>query len=120
MAIDQSTEKHGIAPFVIADNHDLARAGLRSMLANERRLQFAGEAENGREAVELCTRVRPRLVLMDLYMPVLNGIDATRQIIAKQPQIAVLVLTMAEGDDSVFAAMRAGESLAQGLNSFDA
>ena len=70
--------------------------------------RWSGEAGDGAEAVAAAAELRPDVVVMDLHMPVLNGVDATRQITARSPAVAVLVLTMLEGDDSVFAAVRAG------------
>jgi DNA-binding NarL/FixJ family response regulator len=71
-------------------------------------VQVVGEAGDGHAAVEAARRLSPDVVVMDLHMPGLNGIDATRQVVLEQPSVAVLVLTMLDGDDSVFAAMRAG------------
>jgi DNA-binding NarL/FixJ family response regulator len=67
-----------------------------------------GEASDGQQAIEVVARLLPDVVVMDLHMPVLNGVDATRAITTAHPEVAVLVLTMLEGDDSVFAAVRAG------------
>jgi len=70
--------------------------------------EVVGEATDGQEAVTLAARLEPDVVLMDLHMPVMNGVDATRAITSAQPGVAVLVLTMLDGDESVFAAVRAG------------
>jgi DNA-binding NarL/FixJ family response regulator len=93
---------------VIADDHPVFRAGLRALLEVEADLSVAGEASTGSEAVALAAEVRPDVVLMDLYMPDLDGIAATKQILHSDPQAAILVFTMFDDDDSVFAAMRAG------------
>jgi DNA-binding NarL/FixJ family response regulator len=93
---------------LVVDDHPLYREGLTTAMDAMTGVEVVGEAGNGQEAVHLAGQLQPDIVVMDLYMPVLGGIDATRQIIAQRPQTAVLVLTMAEGDDSVFAAMRAG------------
>ncbi len=93
---------------VIADDHPTFRNGLRLMLENRGDIAVVGEAANGVEALELAAEHRPDVVLMDLRMPELNGIEATRQLLAQQPDARVIVLTMFEDDDSVFAAMRAG------------
>jgi DNA-binding NarL/FixJ family response regulator len=93
---------------LIADDSAPFREGMRAMLRREVDLVLAGEAANGAEAVRLATSVQPDVVLMDLHMPEGNGIEATRRIIAAAPHIRVLVLTMFEDDDSVFAAMQAG------------
>lgn len=90
------------------DDHPLYREGLVTALATIPGVEVVGEAGDGREAVELAATLAPDVVVMDLKLPELNGIDATREIVARRPATAVLVLTMLEGDDSVFAAMRAG------------
>jgi DNA-binding NarL/FixJ family response regulator len=93
---------------LIADDHPLFRDGLRGLLASRDGLEVVGEAASGQEAVTLAAADLPDVVVIDLHMPGLNGIDATRRIIAASPHTAVLVLTMFSDDDSVFAAMRAG------------
>ncbi len=92
---------------LIADDHPVFRFGLRALLAGEPDIEIVGEATTGQEAVTLALQHRPDVVLMDLNMPGLNGMDATRRIRAQAPEVAVLVVTMFD-DDSVFAAMRAG------------
>ena len=92
---------------VIADDHPMFRFGLRTRLGAEPGMQVVGEAASGEEALELVDRLVPAVVLMDLSLPGMNGIDATRRIRERQPQVAVLVVTMFD-DDSVFAAVRAG------------
>ena len=93
---------------LIADDHPVFRGGLRTLLAADDMVEIVGEATNGTEAVALAEELQPDVVVMDLQMPELNGIEATRQIVARSPHVGVLVLTMFEDDDSVFAAMRAG------------
>jgi DNA-binding NarL/FixJ family response regulator len=93
---------------LIADDSAPFREGMRAMLRREADLTLAGEATNGVEAVRLAGSRQPDVVLMDLHMPEGNGIEATRKIVAAAPHIRVLVLTMFEDDDSVFAAMQAG------------
>jgi DNA-binding NarL/FixJ family response regulator len=93
---------------VIVDDHPLYREGLVTAMSAMPGVTVVGEAADGEQAVERVAALRPHVVVMDLHMPVLNGIDATRRIAAEHPAVAVLVLTMLEGDDSVFAAMRAG------------
>jgi DNA-binding NarL/FixJ family response regulator len=93
---------------VVADDHPLFRDGLRALIESMPNAELVGEASTGEEAVELATRLRPEVVLMDLQLPGRNGIEATRAIGEAAPDVAVLVLTMFEDEDSVFAAMRAG------------
>ena len=93
---------------LIADDHPAFRAGLQLMLADAADLEVVGLAENGDQAVELAEPLRPDVVVMDLRMPGLDGIGATRRLLELDPAVGVVVLTMFEDDDSVFAAMRAG------------
>lgn len=96
------------ARLVIVDDHDLARAGLRAMLAAERDLVVIGEAANGQEALALCRRVAPDLVLMDVRMPVLDGLAATDAIKREFPAISVIIVTIYENPDYLFQALKAG------------
>jgi two-component system, NarL family, response regulator LiaR len=93
---------------VIADDHAIVRKGIRALLATERDIEVRGEAADGAEAVALAVRLRPDIVLMDLVMPVLDGIEATRQVRAAVPETRVLVLTSFAADDKVMPALRAG------------
>lgn len=93
---------------LIADDHPVFRDGLRALLGTVPDCELVGEAANGDEAVALATSLQPDVVLMDIRMPGLDGIEATRWIVHTSPHIAVLVLTMFEDDESVFSAMRAG------------
>jgi DNA-binding NarL/FixJ family response regulator len=93
---------------LIADDHAHFRAGVRALLLTEADLAQAAEAATGEEAVARAASLQPDVILMDLNMPGLNGIEATRRIVADSPHIAILMLTMFEDDDSVFAAMQAG------------
>ena len=93
---------------LIADDHPLFRDGLIALLHDGPRTELAGTATTGTEAVDLARQTQPDVVVMDLHMPGLNGIEATRRIVADRPHIAVLVLTMFDGDDFIFAALRAG------------
>jgi DNA-binding NarL/FixJ family response regulator len=93
---------------LVADDHPLFRQGLRTAIEADDGLEVVGEAETGAEAVEWALELQPDVVVMDVQMPERNGIEATRQIVAQSPHVGVLVLTMFEDDDSVFAAMRAG------------
>jgi DNA-binding NarL/FixJ family response regulator len=93
---------------LIADDHLLFRDGLHGLLDAMPDTEVVGEAATGDEAVARAAALQPDIILMDIKMPGLNGIAATRQILAANPQIGILILTMFEDDDSVFAAMRAG------------
>ena len=93
---------------VVADDHPAFRRGLELMLADVEDVELVGEAETGVRVLELVAELGPDVVLMDLRMPELDGIEATRRIGGHDPAPGVVVLTMFEDDDSVFAAMRAG------------
>jgi DNA-binding NarL/FixJ family response regulator len=97
-----------VTTVLIADDHPLVLSGLRALLETLEGIDVVGQAANGREAVSLATSLRPHVVVMDLQMPELDGIDATREIVAALPGTAVLVLTQHDDDASVFAAVRAG------------
>jgi DNA-binding NarL/FixJ family response regulator len=96
------------ARLIIVDDHELVRMGLRSLLAGERELQVVGEASNGREAVDLCRQLLPDLVLMDVRMPELDGLAATRAIKRVSPHTSVLMLTVYESADYYVEALKAG------------
>jgi DNA-binding NarL/FixJ family response regulator len=106
---------------VVADDHPLVRQGLRAVIEAADDLEVAAEADTGNDAVRLCVEHRPDVILMDLQMPELHGIAATRKIAKAAPETAVLVLTMFEDDDTVFAAMSAGAVgyLLKGANGAD-
>lgn len=93
---------------LIADDHQLFRDGLKALLESAPDAEVVGEAATGKEAVALATEFQPDLILMDLQMPDLDGIEATRRVVQTSPHIKVLMVTMFEDDESVFAAMRAG------------
>ncbi len=93
---------------LIADDHTLFRDGVRALLGSTQDLELVGEAATGEEAVALAASLQPDVIVMDLKMPVVNGSDATRRIVSASPHIAILVVTMFDDDQSVFAAMRAG------------
>jgi DNA-binding NarL/FixJ family response regulator len=93
---------------LLADDHPVVRRGLRALLASFPDIEVVGEAATGAEAVTATSSLEPDVVVMDLHMPQLNGVEATARIVQSSPHISVLVLTMMEDDDSVFAAVRAG------------
>lgn len=93
---------------LIADDHVFYREGVRALLGAVKEVEVVGEANNGEEAIAKANELQPDVILMDLKMPGMNGIDATRRIRELHPKIGVLVITMFDDDDSVFAAMRAG------------
>ena len=93
---------------LIADDHPLVRSGLRALLMAAEDLEVVGEAATGEEAVTLASSLSPDVIVMDLRMPGINGIEATRHIVQANPRIRILVVTLFEDDDSVFAALRAG------------
>lgn len=97
---------------VLADDQDLVRAGFRSLLETEDGIEMVGDASNGTEAVELARAMRPDVVLMDIRMPEVDGLEATRQITADPnlSAVKVLILTTFEVDEYVFEALRAGAS----------
>jgi DNA-binding NarL/FixJ family response regulator len=97
---------------LLADDQPLVRAGLRVLFEGEPDIAVAGEAANGAEAVSLARRTRPNVVLMDIRMPILDGLQATRQIAAERALdgVKVLILTTFESDDYVFEALRSGAS----------
>lgn len=93
---------------LIVDDHAPFREGLRALLSSVPDMSVVGEAESGEAAIQSAAKLQPDVILMDIQMPNMNGIEATRQIYQSSPHIGVIVLTMFEDDDSVFAAMRAG------------
>lgn len=93
---------------LLAEDHDLVRAGLRLLLESMAGIEVVGEASDGRTAVELARSLGPDVVLMDLMMPGLNGLDATARIVAARPGPHVVILSMNSGEESVLASLRAG------------
>jgi DNA-binding NarL/FixJ family response regulator len=93
---------------LIADDHTLFRSGLHALLNLFPDIQVVGEASSGEETITKAEALQPDIILMDIQMPGVNGIEATRRIIHASPNIGVIMVTMFEDDDSVFSAMRAG------------
>jgi NarL family two-component system response regulator LiaR len=93
---------------LIADDHAIVRKGLRALLTTEPDIEVAGEAADGRAAVREAARLRPDVILMDLVMPEMDGIEAIRQITTQQPAARILVLTSFAADEKVFPAIKAG------------
>ncbi len=92
----------------MTDDHPVFRFGLRTLLTSTPEIDVVGEATRGEEAIALAAKLQPDVVLMDLQLPDINGIEATRQILQQHPKIGILIITMFEDSDSVFAAMRVG------------
>lgn len=93
---------------LIADDHEVARQGIRALLENHPGWQVCAEAKDGREAVELASKMKPDVTLLDIGMPNLNGLEATRQILATSPEMPILILTMHDSDNVVREVLRAG------------
>jgi DNA-binding NarL/FixJ family response regulator len=95
---------------LLVDDDDLMRAGLRSVLASDETIEVVGEAGDGRAAIDEIAARKPHVVLMDVRMPDLDGISATREVLAASPEVKVVVLTTFEQDDYIFDALNAGAS----------
>ena len=95
---------------LLVDDDDLMRAGLRSLLASDETIEVVGEADDGRAAVQAVRESRPDIVLMDIRMPDLDGVSATREVLACSAEVKVVVLTTFEQDDYIFDALAAGAS----------
>jgi two-component system, NarL family, response regulator LiaR len=93
---------------LLTDDHSIVRKGIRALLATEKDIEVVGEAANGREALDLEEKLRPDVVLMDMVMPQMDGIEAIRHITARRPGARILVLTSFAADDKVFPAIKAG------------
>lgn len=103
-----SASKSNPARLIVVDDHDLVRSGLKAVLSGYEDLRVVGEAGNGREALELCRRLRPDLMLMDVRMPEMDGLAATREIRQRFHDVSVLILTTYENEDYLLEAVRAG------------
>jgi DNA-binding NarL/FixJ family response regulator len=95
---------------LLADDHKLVRAGIRSLLERLPDVEVVGEASDGREAVRLVEEQRPRIVLMDIAMPLLNGLEATRRLTKAFPEVSVIILSIYSDEEHVYQALRAGAS----------
>jgi len=95
---------------LLVDDHTVVRQGLKALFAAEPDLEVVGEADNGREALALIAALQPEVVLMDISMPGLNGIEATRQLRERFPQVKVVILSMHANEEYVFQVLRAGAS----------
>jgi two-component system, NarL family, response regulator NreC len=93
---------------LLADDHTVMRAGLRALLERQPNLEVVGEGENGRQTVELAVSLRPDVVVMDVGMPVLNGIEATKTIVTQRPATAVVILSVHADESYVMRALKAG------------
>ena len=100
--------KNGPQKILIADDHALFREGLRQLIEHWDDFQVIGEAENGQEALDLCRKLAPDVVLMDVHMPVLGGVEATKRIHKELPGVRVVMLTMSVDEDDLFEAIKAG------------
>lgn len=93
---------------LLADDHGIVRQGTRSLLEKESDLEVVGEAEDGRTAVEMAGALQPAIVVMDIAMPQLNGLDAAAQIVRRQPEVGIIILSMHEEEDYLVRALSAG------------
>src|ERR671921_2549951 len=109
MGIGSSNEySRGQTRLAIVDDHRLARESLQNMLSDEGDIEIVGEAANGRQALLLCSRLRPDLILMDVRMPEMDGLVATKEVKQRYPETSVMMLTMHENPDYLFEALKAG------------
>ncbi|HEY5729273.1 MAG TPA: response regulator transcription factor [Anaerolineales bacterium] len=93
---------------LLADDHALFREGVRAILKSVPDIEIVGEAGTGQDALKLASNLKPDVILMDIQMPDLNGVEATQRILKTQPDVGIIIVTMLEDDDSLFSAMRAG------------
>jgi DNA-binding NarL/FixJ family response regulator len=111
-APDEITESEAVAPLrvVLADDHALVRAGIRALLAGIAGIEVVGEAHDGHEVVDLVEKLHPNLVLMDIAMPGLNGLEASARVVKSSPGTAVIILSMHSAQEYALQALRAGAS----------
>ena len=102
------TSPNHIIRVLIVDDHTIVRRGIKALLAETDDIKVIGEAENGLEGIQLSRQLEPDVILMDLLMPKMDGIEATRQVTTQQPHMRVLVLTSFVGDEKIFPAIKAG------------
>src|SRR5678815_256856 len=98
----------GVVRILLADDHTVMRAGLRLLLERHENFEVIGEAADGREAVEIASRQKPDVVVMDVAMPHLNGVEAARQILSRNPEIAIVMLSMHSDESYVLRSLKAG------------
>ena len=106
--LDIAKRQSGKTEIVLADDHPLLRKALKDLLGKEKDFEIAGEAGDGREAVRLATEISPNIVIMDISMPNMDGLEATQQIKATCPDVAVLVLTVHTDDECILEILQAG------------
>lgn len=105
---DEQLSRSGPLRILLVDDHALFRAGMTSLLASRDTVEVVGEAQNGLEAVEAARKLAPDIVLMDVHMPSMDGIQAARLITAERPQSRVVMLTVSDKDEDLFEAIKAG------------
>jgi DNA-binding NarL/FixJ family response regulator len=108
MGSNEATARTQTARLLIADDHALVREGLRTMLSGEVGIEVVAEAHNGEQALQACRELEPDLVLMDVRMPVMDGLEATKRIKEEMPKTSVMMVTMHENPDYLFEAVKAG------------
>lgn len=99
-----------IAKVLLVEDHIVVRQGIKALLSDEPDMEIVGEADNGREALPLVDRLKPDVVLMDISMPGLNGIEAARQVHQRHPEVKIVILSMHANEEYVFQVLRAGAS----------